>query len=71
MLKNLSRIPFDRDIYVIIKSPLEQSSNSKIEINEISDDKKPINEYKNAVIVFDDTLGSTNSKENRSIIHSR
>ena len=60
MLKILSRIS-NRDIYIITKSPPEQYSNSKIKIKEISDEIKPLNEYENCVIVFDDILGSTNS----------
>ena len=60
MLKFFSRIP-DRNIY-ITKSPPEQYSNSKIKINEISDEIKPLNEYENAIIVFDDILGATNSR---------
>ena len=58
MLKILSRKP-DRDIYIIIKSPPQQYSNTKIQIKEIGDELKPLNEYKNAIIVFDDILGST------------
>ena len=61
MLKILSGIP-DRDIYIITKSPPEQFSNSKIKIKEISDEIKPLNEYENCVLVFDDILGSTNGK---------
>ena len=61
MLKILSRIP-DRDIYIITKSPTEQYTNSKIKIKEISDEIKPLNEYENGIIVFDDILGSSNSK---------
>ena len=61
MLKNLLRIP-DRDIYIITKSPPEQYSKSKIKIKEKSDEIKPLNEYENCVIVFDDILGSSNSK---------
>ena len=61
MLKILSRIS-DRDIYIIIKSPPEQYSNSKIKIKEISDEIKPLNENENAIVVFDDILGSTNSR---------
>ena len=61
MLKTLSRIP-DRDIYIITKSPPEQYTNSKIKIKEISDEIKPLNEYENGIIVFDDILGSTNSR---------
>ena len=61
MLKILSRIS-DRDIYIITKSPPEQYTNSKIKIKEISDEIKPLNEYENGIIVFDDILGSSNSK---------
>ena len=61
MLKTLSRIP-NRDIYIITKSPPEQYSNSKIKIKEISDEIKPLNEYENGIIVFDDILGSSNSR---------
>ena len=61
MLKILSRIS-DRDIYIITKSPLEQYTNSKIRIKEINDEIKPLNEYENGIIVFDDVLGSSNSK---------
>ena len=62
MLKILSRIPPERNIYIIAKSPPEQYSNTKIKVKEISDEIKPLNEYENAVIVFDDVLGSSNSK---------
>ena len=61
MLKILSRIS-DRDIYIITKSPLEQYTNSKIKIKEINDESKPLNEYENGIIVFDDILGSSNSR---------
>ena len=61
MLKILSRIP-NRDIYIITKSPPEQYTNSKIKIKEISDEIKPLNEYENGIIVFDDILGSSNSR---------
>ena len=61
MLKILSRIS-DRDIYIITKSPPEQYTNSKIKIREISDEIKPLNEYENGIIVFDDILGSSNSR---------
>ena len=61
MLKILSRM-IDRDIYIITKSPPEQYTNSKIKIKEISDETKPLNEYENGIIVFDDVLGSTNSR---------
>ena len=53
MLKILSRIS-DRDIYIITNSPPEQFSNSKIKIKEINDEIKPLNEYENGIIVFDD-----------------
>ena len=61
MLKVLSRM-IDRDIYIITKSPPEQYTNSKIKIREISDEIKPLNEYENGIIVFDDILGSSNSR---------
>ena len=62
MLKILSRIP-DRDIYIITKSPPEQYTNSKIKIKEIGDEIKPLNEYENGILVFDDVLGSSNSRD--------
>ena len=61
MLKMLSRKP-DRDVYIITDSPPEQYSNSKIKVEEISDEIKPLREYENAIIVFDDILGSSNSR---------
>ena len=61
MLKILSRM-IDRDIYRITKSLPEQYTNSKIKIKEISDEIKPLNEYENGIIVFDDILGSSNSR---------
>ena len=61
MLKILSRIS-NRDLYIITKSPPDQYSNSKIKIKEISDEIKPLNEYENGIIVFDDILGSSNSR---------
>ena len=61
MLKIFSRIP-DRDIYVVTNSPPDQYSNSKIKIKEI-EEMKPLNEYENAIIVFNDILGSSNSRE--------
>ena len=61
MLKILSRIS-DRDIYIITKSPPEQYTNSKIKIKEINVEIKPLNEYENGIIVFDDNFSSSNSK---------
>ena len=61
MLKILSRL-MDRDIYIINKSPPEQYTNSKIKIKEITDEINPLNEYENGIIVFDDILGSSNSR---------
>ena len=61
MLKFLSGI-LDRDIYIITESPPDQYSNSKIKIKEISDEIKPVKAYENAIIVFDDFLGSSNSR---------
>ena len=61
MFKIFSRIP-NRDIYIVTKSPLEQYPNSKIKIKEICDEIKSLNEYEDGVIVFDDVLGSSNSR---------
>ena len=61
MLKILSR-KINRDIYIITKSPPEQYTNSKTKIKDISDEIKPLNEYENGIIVFDDILGSSNSR---------
>ena len=61
MLKIHSRIP-NRDIYIITKSPPEQYTNSKIKIKGINDEIKPLNENENGIIVFDDSLGSSNSR---------
>ena len=60
MLKILSRIPC-RDIYIITKLPPKQYANSKIKTKEIGNEIKPLNEYENGIIVFDDFLGSSNS----------
>ena len=62
MLKILSRIPPDRDIYIITKSLPEQYSNSKIKIKEIGEEIKPLSEYENAIVVFVNILGSSNSR---------
>ena len=61
MLTILSRTP-DRDIYRITNSPFEQYSNSRIKIKETSCEIKPLSEYENVIIVFDDILDSSNSK---------
>ena len=63
MLEVLSQITLDPDTYTITKSPPEQYSNSKIKIKEIVEEIKPLNEYENTIIVFDDILGSTNSRD--------
>ena len=62
MLKILSRM-LDRDIYIITKSPPEHYTNSKIKTKEISDEIKPLKEYENGIMVFDDVLGSSNSRD--------
>ena len=61
MLRNLSRIP-NRDNYIITKSPSEQYSNPKIKIEELTEELKPISENEKEIIVFDDILGSSNSR---------
>ena len=40
-----------------------EQNNSKIKIKEITDEIKPLNEYENGIIVFDDFLGSSNSRD--------
>ena len=62
MLKVLSRIPPDRQIYKTTKSPPEPYSIFKINNKEIGEEIKTINEYENAILGFDDILGSTNSR---------
>ena len=47
---------------MITKSPAEQYSNSKIKNKEKGEKIKSLNEYENDVIVFDDILGSSNSR---------
>ena len=61
MLRILSGMSY-RDFYIITKSPPEQVSNSKIKFKEIREKIKPLNEYENAIIVFDDNLGTSSSK---------
>ena len=61
MLKIFSRIT-DCHIYLITKSPPEYYSNSKIKIKEINLEIKPLNEYENGIIVFDNILGSSRSR---------
>ena len=61
LLKILSRMS-DRDIYIINKSHPEQYTNCKIKIKEKSDEFKPLIEYENGIIVFDDILASSNSR---------
>ena len=62
MLKILSRMP-DPDIYIFTKSPPEQNSHSNIKIKEITVEIKPLNEKENAIIVLDESLGSSNSRQ--------
>ena len=61
MLKTLSRRP-DRDIYIITETPPAQYTNSKFKSKEISGEIKPLNEYENGVILFDDVFRSSNSR---------
>ena len=61
MWKFFSRI-LDKDFYIINKSPPEQYSKTKIKIKEKSFEFKPLNEYENDMVVFDNNLGSSSSK---------
>ena len=62
ILKILSRIPLDRAIYIITKSPLEQYPNPKIKIKEKSKETKFLNKYEHDISVSGDFLGASNSK---------
>ena len=53
----------DREIYIINKSPPEQYSKCKFKIKEFNDEIKHLNEYKNVIIVLDDNLSSSNSRD--------
>ena len=48
---------------MIVISPPEQYSNSKVKIKETRDEIKPLGEYENSIIVFDAVLGSANSRD--------
>ena len=48
---------------LITKSSLDHYSISKIKIKEIGDERKPLNQYESAIIVFDDVLGSSSSRD--------
>ena len=61
MLKLLSRIT-NRDIYIITTSPPKYYSNSKTKFKEIGAEIQPLNEHENAIMVFDDILGSSNGR---------
>ena len=60
MLENFSRKP-NRDVYLISKSLPEPYSNSRIKVKETGELFKALREYENAIIVFDDILGLSNS----------
>ena len=62
MLNLLSRIR-DQNFNKITKSPPEQYSISKIKIKKYGEELKTLNQYKYAIIVFDDFLGSSNSRD--------
>ena len=70
MLEIFSRIP-DRDIYIINKSPPEHYTESKIKIKEMGEKIKPLNAYENAIIVFDDFLGSNSRYVDQFFIRGR
>ena len=61
MSKFFSRRP-GGDIFIITKSPPELYSHSKIKIGKPGGEIKPLNEYDNATIIFDDILGTSNGK---------
>ena len=53
---------YNRDIYIIFKSPPEHNCKCKIKIKEIREEIIPLGEYENRIMVFDDTLGTSNGK---------
>ena len=59
ILKFLPRIP-NRDFYKNTKSPPGQYYNTEIKIGEKGEEIKLLNEYENAIIVFDNFPGSSN-----------
>ena len=61
MLKILSRMP-NQDVHIVTKLPPGKYSTSKIEIREIGEQIRHLREYENAIIVFDDILGSSISR---------
>ena len=61
MLRNLSRMP-TRELQIITKSPPKQYSTSKVKVKENREEMKPLYDNENAVIVFDDIVGSSKTK---------
>jgi len=61
MLKIHSRL-LNQEIDIFTKSPPEHYFNSKIEYKQIGEEIEPLSEYEKAIIVFEDFLGSTNSR---------
>ena len=59
-LEILSRMP-DRDFYIITESPPKHYPCSEIKIKEIAE-VKHLNEYENAINIFGDIFGSSNSR---------
>ena len=57
MLKILERIGNQRPIHIITRSP------NQYPINKLSNEIKPINKYKESVVMFDDMLGARNSSQ--------
>ena len=62
MLCTFLRI-LNRNNYIIKKVFAERYSTSIIENKEIGEKNRPLNEYGNAIIFFDDFLGSSNCKK--------
>ena len=60
MLKILSRIS-NQGFYIVTKSHTEHYSDSKIKSKGKGEEIKTLSEYENALIVFDDILGSSTS----------
>ena len=61
MLRILTRIP-NTVIYSITKSPAEQNFKSEIKNKENGEEIRPLNDYEKIIIIFDEILGTSNSK---------
>ena len=62
MLKILSKMP-DRDLYIIIKTPLEQYFSSKSKIKKNGEEIRLLSEYENPIVFLMRNLSSSNRRD--------